>query len=151
MGRVLVSDVHVTDKTGNVVVLATGSELPDWAEKLVTNPAAFGDDVATAPTPAPTPAPAAVEPTDEEVAAKVEAERLAAEADVARLAAEAAAQGSGDKTAVEAYGELQFPALQALAKGRGLSGAGNAATLIARLEADDRDTAAKAAEAAAGN
>ena len=42
-GKVLGSYVHVENKKGEIEILAPGQELPAWAEKQVTNPAAFHD------------------------------------------------------------------------------------------------------------
>lgn len=45
----LVTHVHVTDKDGEHFVFGPGDDVPAWAKKLITNPAAWetapqGDD-----------------------------------------------------------------------------------------------------------
>ncbi len=153
--RILATDVHVHLEDGTVV-LEAGTVFDEKYAEFVTNPACFiGDE----PAPEPTPAPA--EPTEAEVAAA--AAKVTADAAAAKAKADAdalAAAGNGTPAVVTPvvtpaaevvdYSTIGFPALQALAKTRELSGAGNTAALIARLEADDRDKAITAQTAAAG-
>lgn len=43
MGRQLVASVPVRNADGAVVVLAAGSEVPDWAKDQITNDAVYGE------------------------------------------------------------------------------------------------------------
>ncbi|WP_311208729.1 MULTISPECIES: hypothetical protein [unclassified Aeromicrobium] len=63
MARRLKQTVYVTDAKGQAHVFTAESTLPEWAAKIVTNPAAFEDDTsddaagADDPTPEPEPTP----------------------------------------------------------------------------------------------
>lgn len=165
-GRKLAADLHLVGEDGQTVVLPAGSTVPSEYKKLVTNPNVFVEDEDETVDPAIAEAEAAQAAADADAAtakaaaeaaakAEVDAAQAQAQADADALAAQAAqaaandaaaaAQAEAEAAAVAAaaqtvdYSALSFPDLQGLAKTRGLSGAGNTATLIARLEADDRD------------
>lgn len=158
--KVLRAFVHVVGADGYSVALAPGTIVPAEYADQITNPAAFnvveGESETPEPTPvtpeptpvAPEPTPVTPEPTpvtpDGGDTPPWEATPVAPAVDPAATdeGAEAVETPAVEATpAVEvAYGELSFRDLQETAKSRGLSGQGNTETLIARLEADDRET-----------
>lgn len=160
-GRKLAADVHVIGEDGQAVVLPGGTKAPKWALEQITNPACFVDendeqgsdeaeaeaaakaqaatDAAAAEAAAKDADAAAAQAAADAAAAQVQADADAkAAADAKEAAEKAAAEAEAAKGAVD-YASIKFPELQALVKSRGLSAAGNTETLIARLEADDRD------------
>lgn len=48
-GRILATHVHVHREGKESVILEAGSVVPKWAEKLITNPAAFAEPVVEEP------------------------------------------------------------------------------------------------------
>lgn len=50
MGR-LNTTVHVADETGTYQVFGPGDELPEWAEKAITNPKVWADEPESVPAP----------------------------------------------------------------------------------------------------
>jgi hypothetical protein len=130
MAKVFAKYVHVEGENGDTVSFVPGDKLPDWAVSKVTNPACFvdsGDKPESDET---------VEATTETAPPEMEAESTEPAEDVI------AVPGRG-------WDSLSFPELQAAAKSRDLSGAGNTETLIARLNAADKDDAIEAAEVTA--
>lgn len=119
-GRKLASYVSVVGEDGNAVLLAPGTRVPEWAREQITNPKAFGDiadDAEGESTSTTTGTPSAA---DDQTGAVPEP----------------------DPEADKAYADREYRSLQTAAKNRGLSAAGDTPTLIARLEADDREKAA---------
>jgi len=149
MGKVLATDVHVTDpETWTVTVLKAGSKLPKKFEGIVTNKKVFVDEVAE-----PDLGEAAVTGVDygtlgiPELKALLKERKLAIsgkqavlvarlkEADAAEAAATAQTGGSTDEVPV--YEDLDQDALIDLLKKRELPVDGEIAELIERLEFDD--------------
>lgn len=52
MGR-LNTTVHVADETGTYQVFGPGDELPEWAEKAITNPKVWAEEPEQETAPAP--------------------------------------------------------------------------------------------------
>jgi len=151
MGKVLATDVHVTDpETWTVTVLKAGSKLPKKFEDIVTNKKVFVDEVAE-----PDLGEAAVTGVEygtlqiPELKALLKERKLAItgkqavlvarlqEADAAQAAAAAVAQTDGSAGEVPVYEDLDQDALIELLKKRELPVDGEIAELIERLEFDD--------------
>lgn len=136
-GRVLAAFVHVVDEHDQSVVLVPGTQVPAWAASQITNPKAYVRKE-SAPVEAPV-----------RVAEPVAPAPPVAPVTEPTTTPETETPPASDGKAVESgkpYGERSFPELQVALKSRGLSAQGNTKTLIARLEADDRDKAAEGTE-----
>lgn len=120
--RVAAAHFHVRDADGAVVKFAPGDVIPAELAAKITNPAAFASLEEVPATIAPPATPAAPVVPVPPVAPPVTP----------------AADGAAG-IAPDAYEESGFKELQAEAKRRGLSGVGKKETLIARLEASDRE------------
>jgi hypothetical protein len=94
----LVATVHV-HRGGVSTVFLAGSTPPKWAEKLITNPAVWADEVQETPAASTPKSPTAAEI---EAAERDAAVKAAAEA-AAKLAAETIPPKSGDGATVEAW------------------------------------------------
>lgn len=146
MTKIATKHIHVEGVTGDYVSLIPGDRIPAELEDRVTNPKAFtehedGADI-----------PAIVSPEDDDhrvVDGAASVEDLVAREPAGTDQSEQTPPPYDPTTEAEAdkpYAERAFKHLQEAAKARGLSGAGNADTLVARLEADDRDRAAGTTE-----
>lgn len=160
--KVAVANIHVQTDTGEVVVVKTGQRVPKELLQFIGNKDAYTevDDASDDDRQAVIEAGRAQAAAD---AAKAQADADAAAAQ-AKVDAEAKAKadgqgddqgGAGDAKPYDPttepesdkkYADRGFQALRAAAKARDLSGEGNTETLIARLEADDRDRAANTAQ-----
>lgn len=167
--KVAVANIHVQTDTGEVVIVKTGHRIPKELLKFIGNTDAYTevDDSADDERQALIEAGRAQAQAD---AAKAQADADAAAAQAkadADAAAKVAGQGADDQGGAnqggddgqkpaydpttepesdKKYVERGFQSLRAAAKARDLSGEGNTETLIARLEADDRDRAANTAQ-----
>lgn len=131
--KVLAAHVHVQDEDGNPVLLLPGTEVPAEYAGQVTNPACFIEVEADEAVVVTVTAAAAQSDASVEVVEVATVEPVAPVAPVVAVASGPAPLAPAD------YADAAFKALQVEAKRRGLSGVGKAETLIARLEADDRE------------
>ena len=155
--KVAKTDIHVIGGDGLPRIVKKGSRIPVEFLSRITNPDAFevlevdgppatvvvsgqGDSPqAAADAQAAADQKAAADQADDETPDDAEAKAAAEQAALAeaRKAYDPATEAEADKV----YAERAYRSLQAAAKARGLKGDGDQATLVARLEADDRDRA----------
>lgn len=160
--KVAKTDIHVIGDDGLPRIVKKGSRIPVEFLSRITNPDAFevlevdgppATEVVSGQGVSPQAAAdaqaaadqkaaadqAAAEQADDETPDDAEAKAAAEQAALAeaRKAYDPATEAEADKV----YAERAYRSLQAAAKARGLKGDGDQATLVARLEADDRDRA----------